>query len=145
MLRTQSAESSIINPGKELNAFLLTQAQLEMFGSPAIRALDTLSLAAFNHWARLLSEWRDLHARATSHFNNQGMYDETDMKWAELQQASKTVDLTDRRLAEVIRDEAEFNQFRGPRLWHRLATRLLRLRSGGQIERGGGTPPTSSA
>ncbi|MFE6128563.1 hypothetical protein ACFQ6Q_09865 [Streptomyces sp. NPDC056437] len=146
VLRTQSAKSSIIDPGKELNAFLLTQAQLDMFGSPAIRALDTLSLAAFNHWARLLSEWRDLHARAISHFNNQEMYDEADERWAELVHASKSVDLADRRLSEVIRDEAEFKQFRGPNLWQRLATKLQHFRPRRrQIERGEGTSPKPSA
>ncbi|GAB2867335.1 hypothetical protein GCM10027074_38570 [Streptomyces deserti] len=146
VLRTQSAKSSVIDAEKELNAFLLTQAQLDMFGSPAVRALDTLSLAAFNHWARLLSEWRDLYARATSHFNNQEMWDEADRKWAELKEASETVDLADRRLVEVIRDEAEFSRFRARTPWQRLATRLQRpLRTRRRrIERAEGTQPTHS-
>jgi hypothetical protein len=129
VLHAQSTNSGTLDSEKELNAFLLTQAQLDMFGSPATTILDTLSLAAFNNWTRVLLEWRDLHTRAKSHFNNQEMWDEAEQKWAELKEASKIVDLADRRLVEVIRHEAKFKEFPRPTRRQRVIPRLQRLRS----------------
>ncbi|MFF7748804.1 hypothetical protein ACFZCP_06015 [Streptomyces sp. NPDC007971] len=142
VLRTQSAKSAITDVEGELNAFHLTQAQLTMFGSNAIKALDTISLAAFNNWSRALSQWSDLNARATAHLSNREMWEVADRKWAELQELAKTVDLADQLLAKAIRDEAEFKDRLHTPWWSRMRARR---RDAAHIASGDGTPPTPPA
>lgn len=140
VLRTQSKQT-VADVEGELKAFHLTQTQLTMFGSAAIKALDTVSFAAFIHWSRALSEWGDLHARATAHLNNREMWEDADKKWAELQELAKTVDLTDQHLADAIRHEAEFKDWLHTPWWSRLRARLRGAASRKRIKSGGSTPP----
>ncbi|MFG2349452.1 hypothetical protein [Streptomyces phaeochromogenes] len=129
VLRTKSPKSpksAILDIEGEVKAFMLMQAQLDMFGSPAIRALDTISLAAFNHWHRDLSEWSELHARATAHRDNKDLWAAADKKWAEIEEFAKTVDLADQTLAEAVRDEAAFKDGGRTPWWLRLKSQLLR-------------------
>ncbi|MFF7545722.1 hypothetical protein ACFZCU_19150 [Streptomyces canus] len=145
VLRTQSSGTAITDVAGELQAFHLTQAQLTMFGSDAIRALDTLSLAAFNNWSRTLSEWSDLNARATAHLKNSEMWEAADRKWAELQELAKSVDLADQHLAKAIRNEAEFKAGLHTARWSRIRGRRRNDASRKQIESEAGTPPTQPA
>ncbi|MFJ8139198.1 hypothetical protein [Streptomyces sp. NPDC096013] len=126
VLHTKSPKLAIHDVEGELKAFMLMQAQLDMFGSPAIRGLDTLSLAAFNHWHSALSEWSELHARATAHFGDKEMWAAADLKWAEIEEFAKTVDQADRLLADAVRDEAAFKERRRTPWWSRLKTQVLR-------------------
>ncbi|SED11547.1 hypothetical protein SAMN05216489_02556 [Streptomyces sp. 3213] len=145
VLRTQSSKSAIADVGGELNAFHLTQAQLSMFGSDAIKALDTLSLAAFSNWSRALSEWNDLNARATAHLKNREMWEVADRKWAELQELAKTVDLADQHLTKAIRNEAEFKDGLHTPWWSRRRVRRRDFAGRKRIESGEGVPPTHLA
>ncbi|MFG2373705.1 hypothetical protein ACGFY9_19800 [Streptomyces sp. NPDC048504] len=144
VLHAKSAKAALLDAEGEFKAFMLMQAQLEMFGSPAIRALDTLSLAAFNHWNRALSEWRELHARATAHHSNADMWAAADEKWAEVEDFAKTVDLADRQLADAVRDEAAFKTRSRTPWWSRVKTQLLRSGAWRRSVEGGTVRPPSA-
>ncbi|MGQ4471935.1 hypothetical protein ACN6K6_004721 [Streptomyces violaceoruber] len=134
LLRSQSESADFPDPDRVLNAIFLSRIQLDMFGSPGIKTVEMFAWVAFNHWHSALSEWRQLHARARAHFNNQEMYDAADRKWKEVKDLAKTVDLMDQRLAEAIRAEAKFEEYARSK-WRERALKGLRHASPREIKR----------
>ncbi|MFF3710429.1 hypothetical protein [Streptomyces phaeochromogenes] len=107
VLSDKTFPTGALDPDYQAKEFWLSQAQLEMFGSPEVRAVNDMSFATLKHWTTALLEWRDLTALARI---DPKMQKQADAKWGELESLAETAKLADQRLVEAITAEAKFKK-----------------------------------
>jgi hypothetical protein len=104
-LAKRTTPSQVFNAEEELKDLGIIRAQLSMFGSTAVNALDDLALAGFTQWMKAISEWRDFDNMARADPESARKAEE---KLEQIKALSENADLIEKRLTEAILAEADF-------------------------------------
>ncbi|MFI5640310.1 hypothetical protein ACIA8H_23285 [Streptomyces goshikiensis] len=107
VLKEKRFPTGPLDPGYETKSFGLTEAQLEMFGSPEVIKLGDDSFKAFKGWMVALLEWRDLTNLAEADPN---LRPRVATKWAEFEERAKHAGEIDDLLNQAIKREAKFKK-----------------------------------
>ncbi|MET7828511.1 hypothetical protein ABZT23_28005 [Streptomyces sp. NPDC005386] len=117
VLREKTFPDGPLDPDHEGKAFGLTEAQLEMFGSPEVIKLGDESFDALKGWMVALLEWRDLKMLAPL---DDDLRLKAEAKWAEFEKRAEIATAADEKLNEAIKREAKFRRSKREG-WARLA------------------------
>lgn len=104
-LNTGKNPAELVKADRELKESGLIAAELEMFGSTAVNAVNMAANIAFTQWAAAASEWHKLNGRPSA---DAEAHSKADEKWEQIKSITETADLVDNRLAEAIKTEADF-------------------------------------
>lgn len=104
-LAKRTTPSQVFDAEQELKDLGSLRAQLSMFGSTAVHALDDLALTGFTVWMKAVSEWRDFDSMARADPESARKAEE---KLEQIKTLSENADLIEKRLTEAILAEADF-------------------------------------
>ncbi|MFQ6142879.1 hypothetical protein ACLMNJ_07345 [Streptomyces seoulensis] len=104
-LAKRTTPSQVFDAEEELKDLGPIRAQLSMFGSTAVQALDALALVGFTQWMKAVSEWRDFDSMARADPKSARRAEE---KLEQIKTLSENADLIEKRMTEAILAEADF-------------------------------------
>ncbi|WP_151480050.1 hypothetical protein [Streptomyces albicerus] len=123
-LKTGNNPAELINAERELKEMSLIAAELEMFGSSAVNAINLETNIAFGQWAGATAEWRRLNSSPSA---DTEAHRKADEKWEDIERLTENADLIDERLAEAIKAEANFKvPFKLERWRNRIKGRFVK-------------------
>jgi hypothetical protein len=111
VLRTREMPTGSLDPGSDQRTLLLTEAQLDLFGSPEVKRLHRERLECFKNYVKALRAWRDIKSLPPEEGHN------LEDDWKLVEWAVKEWDRADDTLVEAVREEARFR--RSGRRWPR--------------------------
>jgi hypothetical protein len=104
-LDTKANPAELMDAQRELKEFSLIEAELYMFGSRNVNAINLAAHMIFNKWTKAAEEWREFHNQSSDGTEARRMADE---KWEQIKSLIEAADRIDSRLTEAIKAEAEF-------------------------------------
>ncbi|MFD6436199.1 hypothetical protein [Streptomyces venezuelae] len=109
VLRTRQLPTGSLDPGSDQRTLLLTEAQLDLFGSEEVKRLHQERLECFRKYVNALRVWRDIKSLPPTEGHN------LEEEWKLVEWTVKEWDRADDALVEAVRQEARFR--RSGRRW----------------------------